>query len=211
MVGIVDGYTGKKHIYADLIGTHNRSLYGEGDYVLNVDENVGYNLVSNNEVDIKSGMFVIQGRRGYIKNGTTEVCRIDNGSQSLKRNDLIVIEYSKDQGNNVESFSVKVIKGTAGSTANDPNITTGDIKNGDTLHQMPLYRVRIEGLNIVAVEQMFKFGSVDAETVDPMNATKEGDAADAKKTRDAIEKLKNGLGTQATFSLSGTTLTITTK
>ena len=63
------------------------------------------------------------------------------------------------------------------------------------------------------------------ETVDPMVTTEAGFAADAAATREAIEEvsanlsktdsslstLKNSLGTQATLSLSGTTLTITTK
>lgn len=168
MIGIIDGYTGEKHIYADMIGTHNRSIYGDGDYVLNVDENLGYDVVSNNQVNIKSGMFVIQGRRGYIKKGTTEACKIDNGSQSLKRNDLIVIEYKKDTGTNVESFSLKVIKGTPGSTASDPSVTIGDLANGASLHQMPLYRVRIEGLSVASVDQIFSFSGWRIEPVDTL-------------------------------------------
>lgn len=156
MIGIIDGYTGEANIYADVIGEYNVALFGDGDYVLKVGENLGYSIVSNNEIDIKDGVYVIQGRRGYIEKGTLEVCRIENGNQSLKRNDLIVIEYSKDQSTLVESFKLKTIKGAADTDAVDPETVYGNIRNGAILHQMPLYRVRIEGLNIVAVEQMFK-------------------------------------------------------
>ena len=188
MSQIVDGYTGKPNIYADVIGEHNISMYGSGDYVLQVGECLGYELISNNEIHVKDGMFIIQGRRGYIKKGTTDICVIENGAQAVNRNDLIIIEYAKDQSSQVESHTTKVIKGTPGETAADPDVITGDIPNGAILHQMPLYRVKIEGLNIVAVEQLFEFGSVAAETVDPMLATEDGFAADAKLTRDAFNQ-----------------------
>lgn len=184
---IIDGYVGTPNIYADVIGEHNISMYGSGDYVLNVGECLGYELISNNEIRIKDGMFITQGRRGYIKKGTTEVCRIDNGAQSGKRNDLIVIEYAKDLSTQVESHTIRVLKGIPGAEASDPEITTGNIPDGAILHQMPLYRVKIEGLNVAAVEQMFEFGSVAAETVNPMLATEEGFAADAYQTKLQLE------------------------
>lgn len=184
---IIDGYVGVPNIYADVIGEHNISMYGSGDYVLNVGECLGYELISNNEIRIKDGMFITQGRRGYIKKGTTEVCRIDNGAQSGKRNDLIVIEYAKDLSTQVESHTIRVLKGIPGAEASDPEITTGNIPDGAILHQMPLYRVRIERLSVAAVEQMFEMGSVAAETVNPMLATEEGFAADAYQTKLQLE------------------------
>ena len=57
-----------------------------------------------------------------------------------------------------------------------------------------------------------KFDSDDV--VDPKLATEEGFSADAKLTGDALSELNKkleNLGTQVTYSLSGTTLTITTK
>ena len=184
---IIDGYVGAPNIYADVIGEHNISMYGSGDYVLNVGECLGYELISNNEIRIKDGMFITQGRRGYIKKGTTEVCRIDNGAQSGKRNDLIVIEYAKDLSTQVESHTIRVLKGIPGAEASDPEITTGNIPDGAILHQMPLYRVKIEGLSVAAIEQMFEIGSVAAETVNPMLATEPGFAADAYQTKLQLE------------------------
>ena len=185
---IIDGYVGAPNIYADVIGEHNISMYGSGDYVLNVGECLGYELISNNEIRIKDGMFITQGRRGYIKKGTTEVCQIDNGAQTGKRNDLIVIEYAKDLSTQVESHVIRVLKGIPGAEASDPEITTGSIPDGAILHQMPLYRVKIEGLSVAAIEQLFEFGSVAAETVDPMLATEEGFAADAYQTKLRLEE-----------------------
>ena len=48
-----------------------------------------------------------------------------------------------------------VKKGVAGTTAVDPELTQDDIYNNGKIREMPLYRVKIEGLSIVAVEPMF--------------------------------------------------------
>ena len=190
---IIDGYCDVPNIYADDIGEYNISLFGAGDYVLAVGEKLGYELISNNELRIKDGIFLTQGRRGIIKKGSSELCIIENGTQAEKRNDLVVIEYARDEATQVESHRLKVLKGTPGEDAADPEAVTGDISSGAVLHQMPLYRVRLDGLNVVAVEPLFEIGNVSPETVDPVTATEEGFAADAKLTGDALRDLSANL------------------
>ena len=53
-------------------------------------------------------------------------------------------------------MTCEVIQGTAGETATDPELAQDDIYTGGKTRELPLYRVKIEGLSIVAVEQMFK-------------------------------------------------------
>ena len=156
---IIDGYCNEPNIFADDIGEYNTAIWGTRDCVLPAGERLGYELVSNNEIKIKDGVFSTQGRRGVIKKGTIESCIIENGTQAENRNDLIVIEYAKDSSTLVESHTLKVIKGTPGEVATDPDVVTGDIQAGDVLHQMPLYRVKLEGLNVVAVERLFSVGN----------------------------------------------------
>ena len=171
---IIDGYCNEPNIFADDIGEYNTAIWGTRDCVLPAGERLGYELVSNNEVKIKDGVFSTQGRRGVIKKGTTESCVIENGTQAENRNDLIVIEYAKDPFTLVESHTLKVIQGTPGESAVDPDVVTGDIQAGDVLHQMPLYRVKLEGLNVVAVEQMFTVGNVEQpEMMKKINAQNE--------------------------------------
>ena len=183
MAQIIDGLCDFDNVTADMIARHNMSMYGTGDYVLQIDECLEYDLVSNNEIHVKDGMYIMQGRRGCVKKGTTDICIIENGAQAVNRNDIIVIEYVKDEATRLESHTTKVIKGVPAELAVDPELVTGDINAGAVLHQMPLYRVKIEGLNVVAVEQMFEIGSVAAETVNPMEATEPGFAADAYQTK----------------------------
>ena len=128
-----------------------------------------------------------------MKKGTTDICIIENGGQAVNRNDIIVIEYVKDEATRLESHTTKVIKGVPAEVAVDPELVTGDINAGAVLHQMPLYRVKIEGLNVVAVEQMFEIGSVAAETVNPMEATEEGFAADALAVKNQFSEQNKNL------------------
>ena len=194
MAQIIDGLCDFDNVTADMIARHNMSMYGTGDYVLQIDECLEYDLVSNNEIHVKDGMYIMQGRRGCVKKGTTDICIIENGAQAVNRNDIIVIEYVKDEATRLESHTTKVIKGVPAEVAVDPELVTGDINAGAVLHQMPLYRVKIEGLNVVAVEQMFEMGSVAAETVNPMEATEPGFAADALAVKNQFDEQNKNLG-----------------
>ena len=72
----------------------------------------------------------------------------------MSRCDLIVARYAKDV-DGIESVQLAVVKGVAGATPISPPYTTGDIAAGDALHEMPLYRVTINGLNIGNVIPLF--------------------------------------------------------
>lgn len=153
---LVDGYNGGvAHITADQIRDHNIAMYGDGDYVLPVGDKFAYEIVNNNTINLSSGMVVMNGARAVTGYGKTEVLTIENGTSGYKRADIIVAEYSKDNETLVESVTVKVVKGTLGSAYSDPALVTGDIRAGATKRQMALYRVKVNGLSIEAVEKMW--------------------------------------------------------
>ena len=98
-----------------------------------------------------------QGCTASIKKNTYDSLTITNGSQGMKRVDLIVARYEKNQDNGIESLDLKVIQGTpAESNPAAPQYTEGDIQAGDYVADMPMYQVIIEGLNITEVKKMFK-------------------------------------------------------
>lgn len=153
---LVDGYNGGvAHITADQIRDHNIAMYGTGDYVLPVGDKFAYEIVNNNTINLSSGMVVMNGARAVTSYGNTEVITIENGTSGYKRADIIVAEYSKDNETLVESVTVKVVKGTLGAAYSDPALVTGDIRAGATKRQMALYRVKVNGLSIEAVEKMW--------------------------------------------------------
>lgn len=153
---LVDGFADGPHITEEQVGIANLGLYGPDDYVLDEGKKSKAEILTNNSIRIFDATYVIQGRRDVIAaNDYTDV-NIDNGSQGMNRNDIIVRRYEKDESSEIEKTSYAVIKGTPTSgTASDPEVTTGVIRNGDTLHEMKLYRVKLNGLNIVAVEPLF--------------------------------------------------------
>ena len=153
----MDGFKDGPHVTEVQTGLANQGLYGPDDYVLEGVREAEAQILTNNSIRIFDAVYVLQGRRDVIAaNDYTDVS-IDNGAQGLNRNDIIVRRYTKDESSEVESTEYAVIKGTAVSgEANDPEVTEGDIRSGATLHEMKLYRVKIEGLNIVAVEPLFQ-------------------------------------------------------
>lgn len=152
---IVTGYAGKEHVTSADAGALNAGIVGSGKYVLKTGNQFAAEIVSNNLIKVKSGDLVNQGRHMRIDANDYEEVTIQNGAQSVKRNDLIVMRYKKDTSALIETAEIVVIKGTAGSTATDPTYTSGDILSGATQDDFPLYRVSLNGLNIEKVTPLF--------------------------------------------------------
>ena len=153
---LMDGYAGGPHITEAQLGLAHQATFGPDDYVLEGGRESEAQVLTNNSIRIFDAVYCIQGRRDVIPaSGYTDVT-IDNGTQGMNRNDIIVRRYKKDEVSEEESTEYAVIKGTPSSgEAVDPSVTTGDIRSGAVLHEMKLYRVKLTGLNIVEVEPLF--------------------------------------------------------
>ena len=153
---LMDSYVGGPHITETQIGLANQATFGPDDYVLGGGRESEAQVLTNNSIRIFDAVYCIQGRRDVIPaSGYTDVT-IANGTQGMNRNDIIVRRYEKDESSEIESTEYAVIKGIPNAgEALDPEVTIGDIRTGATLHEMKLYRVKIEGLNITAVEPLF--------------------------------------------------------
>ena len=154
---IITGYTGKPHVTSEQDRDVNIGVVGEGSYVLRTGMRLAAEVSSNNEIKIRDGVLMHQGCTASIKKNTYDSLTITNGSQGMKRVDLIVARYEKNQDNGIESLDLKVIQGTpAESNPAAPQYREGDIQAGDYVADMPMYQVIIEGLNITEVKKMFK-------------------------------------------------------
>lgn len=153
---LMDSYAGGPHITETQMGLANQATFGPDDYVLGGGRESEAQVLTNNSIRIFDAVYCIQGRRDVIPaSGYTDVT-IANGTQGMNRNDIIVRRYKKDESSEIESTEYAVIKGTPNAgEAVDPEVTIGDVRTGATLHEMKLYRVKIEGLNITAVEPLF--------------------------------------------------------
>lgn len=194
-LNLITGYAGKAHITSAGDGAVNAAIYGGGRYVLNAGECFDYELLSNNQIRIKSGYAMIQGRKIELAVSDYEDIEIDNGLQGVKRCDLIVISYEKNVASGIETATIRVIKGTSGDDYVDPEHTSGDILSGAILDDFPLYRVKIDGLNVEAVEKLFEVRKGITED-DLKNNVSTFDSIDTSDVDAAdwisVEKLRSG-------------------
>lgn len=154
---IITGYTGTPHITAENDRDINIGIFGSKSYVLQTGTMLTAEISNNNEIKVRDGVIMHQGCAASIKKNTYDSVTINNGSQGMKRIDLIVARYEKQPETNVESLTLKVLQGTPAETSPQvPAHTEGDIQAGDTVADMPLYEVEIDGLNITEIRKIFQ-------------------------------------------------------
>lgn len=148
---------GDEHITPEQIMDVNIGTYGPGDYVFPTGQKLEAQLLSNNSIRIFDGAMVYCGVRDVIAVNNYHDVTIENGQQGMNRNDIIVRHFAKNEETQFGGAEFQVIKGTATSgDATDPEITDTDLRAGALTHDMKIYRARLEGLNVVAVEPLFE-------------------------------------------------------
>lgn len=187
---LITGYAGQAHITASDDAALHRGIIGSYDAVLDVDDGLACEVVYNNQVRIKSGVAIFQGRLVRIRANTYDTLIVENGTQALIRHDIIVIRYTKTDS--IESAELVVVKGIPGNSGSDPVVNTnGSIDNGDILCDMPLYRIVLNGLNITRVDVLYNV----SKTIDKLeNAYKELESLlvrTAKETENALNNKAN--------------------
>lgn len=154
---IVTGHKGEPHITANDVLSENQGVFGEEEYALDVGQKGRAELISNNEVRIYDGEFMMQGIHFRIEPGKYETVTIENGTQGMKRIDVIYAYYTRDSSTGIEDVVLRVQKGfnTTGEPRK-PAIPTGNIRGGSKMSGMALYAVKLDGLSVVSVEPEFK-------------------------------------------------------
>ena len=199
---IITGYTGSPHVTAEQDRDVNIGIFGAESYVLRTGSRLKAEVSSNNEIKVRDGVIMHQGCAASIKKNTYDSLTIANGSQGMKRVDLIVARYSRDQNTKEESLVLKVIQGTPKESGPAvPGYTTGDIQAGDLIADMPLYQVTLNGLNITEVKQLFATQDSIAElSSNLVNAKNELTNISNKLT--ALSDSINNLGSTKTVKLA---------
>lgn len=187
---IITGYTGSPHVTAEQDRDINIGIFGNESYVLQTGSQLTAEVSSNNEIKVRDGVIMHQGCAASIKKNTYDSLTITNGSQGMKRVDLIVARYSRDPSTNEESLTLKVIQGTPSENSPTvPGYTTGDIQSGDLVADMPLYQVILNGLNITEVKKLFSLQGSIAE----LNSNLGNVKADLTKANNNIAIINSNL------------------
>ena len=191
---IITGYTGSPHVTAEQDRDINIGIFGNESYVLQTGSQLTAEVSSNNEIKVRDGVIMHQGCAASIKKNTYDSLTITNGSQGMKRVDLIVARYSRDPSTNEESLTLKVIQGTPSENSPTvPGYTTGDIQSGDLVADMPLYQVILNGLNITEVKKLFSVQGSIAELSSKLAKSNDSIAVINNKLISIVERgEKNG-------------------
>ena len=150
------------HIYAEDDAAVYLSMFG-GDGVSTNGQSCKATVLSNNKVRIADGVICVGGHFARIPYGDYIDCEIENGQSGKKRNDIIVARFETTGTGGIDTYTCEVKKGTAGATATDPEIVQEDLYKAGKVRELPLYRVKIEGLSITAVEQLFTLRKTNEE------------------------------------------------
>lgn len=143
------------HVYAEDDAAIFQSMFGS-DGVLEVGQECESQVISNNKVRIKDGVIIVGGHIARIPYGEYVDCEIANGQSGKKRNDIIIGKFTTTGSGGIDTMTCEVKQGAAVTgTAEDPELTQNDIYQGGKIREMPLYRIKLDGLSITGVEPMF--------------------------------------------------------
>lgn len=143
----VISFQGKDHITAPQIGRLIAGVAGSVRGILQTQNQIKAAMQTANRVRIDTGDVLFDAR--MVTNEEPFELNVANGRAGYKRNDLVVLKYSKQVGG-VEKFTCEVIQGTPTNQGNpvDPTYVKGDILSGSTTACMPLYRLPIDGITV---------------------------------------------------------------
>lgn len=155
-VHLITGYKGKEHIQSKDVRSFNAAMFGGGEFVMEIGNQIEGSIINNNTIRILDGDILMQGGHIRIETDTYEDLTITTGTAGKNRIDLIVMTYERNNSDGTEDAYLEVIKGTeSAGTASDPEYISGVISEGALKNQMPLYRVKIVGVVLSEIESLF--------------------------------------------------------
>lgn len=155
------------HIYAEDDAAIYQAICGP-DGVFEIGQQCESQVISNNKVRVKDGVIIIGGHFARIPYGDYIDFEIANGQAGKKRNDILIAKFTTTGSGGIDTFTGVVKQGAAVTgTATDPALTQNDLYQNGQIRELPLYRVKLDGLSITEVEPMFNL----IPTIPTLNAS----------------------------------------
>lgn len=154
-VKLMTGATGEQNIQAADDRECLAGITGLDSYVFPTGSQLKATLVDANTVTIGTGAGSLQGSR--FRCSTTTTVNIQSGTQGQHRHDIIGLHFSRETSGR-EGLEFQVLTGKPAASegaAKDPAYTVGDLLKGDAKAFMPLYRIKLSGINAADPEPMF--------------------------------------------------------
>ena len=153
-IELVDGKAGVAHISSEDKAIIHQAKFSKSDVVFDWGNVFKCSMSSPNRATIGTGCASIQGLDWHIT--AAESVTISNGSQGVKRNDIICAHYHRDSKTGNELVELTVLKGTPNATtAADPTIPSRKILSGAVDAYMPLWRIPLDGITVGTPVRLF--------------------------------------------------------
>ena len=153
-IELVDGKAGVAHISSEDKAIIHQAKFSKSDVVFDWGDAFKCSMSSSNRATIGTGCASIQGLDWHIT--AAESVTISNGSQGMKRNDLICAHYNRNPKTGNELVELVVLKGSPNATAAaDPKVPSGKILSGAVDAYMPLWRIPLDGITVGTPVRLF--------------------------------------------------------
>lgn len=149
------GHRGEEHVTAELFRALLIGIFGMGSHIFPIWEKFEHTLETNNSMLIKRGMMIHHGNVSYVNEKTGDHVTITNGTQGMKRIDLIVNRYKREELSGIESNEWVHIPGIPdASDPKPPTYDTGNVMDGALIDDCPVFQLELDGLNITKVTNL---------------------------------------------------------
>lgn len=146
---------GTPHLTSVQFRTMLEGICGSASYIMNYGNKLNPILAANNVIEINSGLLFHHGGVFLVEENTRDEVSCENGTQGMKRIDLIVARYELDASTGVETESWRCIKGEESTgTPTMPECTIGNMQEGDMVDECPVFAIYLDGLNVTKIETL---------------------------------------------------------
>lgn len=170
-IELVDGKAGVAHISSEDKAIIHQAKFSKSDVVFDWGDAFKCSMSSSNRATVGTGCASLQGLDWHIT--SAESVTISNGSQGMKRNDIICAHYHRNASNGNENVELTVLKGSPNATAAaDPKVPSGKILSGAVDAYMPLWRIPLDGITVGTPVRLFTPRGALWDSVTPIHFTK---------------------------------------
>lgn len=157
---------GKNHVTSQQFRGIVAAMAGTESYIADMDEHLEPELAVNNTIKIRSGTLIHHGGVMVVKSGTYDEVTYQNGTQAMKRIDLVVARYTQDTATKTENAEWVVIQGQpAESNPVAPDYIHGNMQDGDLADDCPIFELHFDGINVTEVRKLINI----MQSVDKLN------------------------------------------
>ena len=100
---LITGFWGEPHITVENDRGINAAIFGQGRFVLPVGNQLKLEYIGNNTVRLYDGKLIDNGAMAGIPTGKYVDLLVSEAGQGMKRNDILVFQYDKNESTLVET------------------------------------------------------------------------------------------------------------